>query len=317
MSEVLIHIGYHKTGTTWLQNNLFINNNETFHPLSVHQKGKSTLARCFIINRQGQLLNSFQSYKPHIVSAIKATINANPKPKDKIFVVSHERLSGTPHSGGFDASVISERIKNVLPNAKIFIVIREQKSKILSDYLQYLSIGGNFSLKKYMTTPYDGKIPFFSSSYYNYYHLILKYQQLFGKDHVLVLPYELFQKDKNKFIQSLASFMGKEIKIDPASFNDYENKTTNHFISFYFKWLNIFIHSTSVNHYSRFKSKLGSRLIEQVLHVLKKITPHSFDKKTKLKLSNEINDIVGNSYSNSNKKINELIKIDLSEYGYF
>ena len=57
------------------------------------------------------------------------------KDEAKVPVISHERLSGYPHSGGHDSKEIAHRLAAVFPNAKVVIVIREQKSMILSNYL--------------------------------------------------------------------------------------------------------------------------------------------------------------------------------------
>ena len=42
IEDLLIHIGYHKTGTTWLQNELFIHENPVFEPFSLESRGHST-----------------------------------------------------------------------------------------------------------------------------------------------------------------------------------------------------------------------------------------------------------------------------------
>ena len=48
--NTLIHIGYHKTATTWLQKKLFISGNEFFEPISNQPKGQSSLSKHFILD---------------------------------------------------------------------------------------------------------------------------------------------------------------------------------------------------------------------------------------------------------------------------
>jgi hypothetical protein len=57
-------------------------------------------------------------------------------------IVSFPRLSGHPYSGGYDSRPIADRIAQVFPEARILIVIREQRSTIVSTYKQYVHAGG-------------------------------------------------------------------------------------------------------------------------------------------------------------------------------
>ena len=68
-------------------------------------------------------------------------------------VLSYERLSGNPHSGGYDSKEIANRLVQVFPDAKILIVIREQKDIILSTYKQYIIEGGACTVKRYLHPP--------------------------------------------------------------------------------------------------------------------------------------------------------------------
>ena len=60
-TKILFHIGYHKTATSWLQNQLFISTSRNFVPVSKNNKGHSTLAKDFICDKEGYLLSSFDN----------------------------------------------------------------------------------------------------------------------------------------------------------------------------------------------------------------------------------------------------------------
>lgn len=229
MNDILVHIGYHKTGTTWMQNELFISESDSFKPLSINKSGHSTLARRFIFDEEGYLLNSFDNNEKTIRADLNELLGERDQDdENKVLVMSHERLSGTPHSSGFDSSIIARRIKNIFPYAKILIVIREQSSWILSNYFQYLSAGGTHSLYKYLNTKYDGRRPGFSPAHIEYHRPILDYQAKFGKQNVLVLPYELLVFDRTLFIKKIEAFVEKEIDIGGINFGKKYNikKTT-------------------------------------------------------------------------------------------
>lgn len=92
------------------------------------------------------LLNSFDSNGNSVRTELNSILEKKSQKGNKIFVMSNERLSGKPHSSGFDSFIIARRIKSIFPKGKMFLMIREQKTFLLSNYFQYLSCGGTFVL---------------------------------------------------------------------------------------------------------------------------------------------------------------------------
>ncbi|MCP4975398.1 MAG: hypothetical protein GY931_04490 [Maribacter sp.] len=317
IGNVLIHIGFHKTGTTWCQNNLFNSGSKTFKPLSKRKKGQSTLAKKFIYGDDGYLLSPFNLNKESIQKELDETIKDTSSFKNKVPVMSHERLSGNPHSGGFDASKICSMLKNTFPNAKVLIVIREQKSFILSNYFQYLSIGGTNDLHKYLNAKYDGKRPGYSPNHINFLNIIQEYRGKFGPDNILVLPYEIFLQNPSKFISMLGSFLNKEIDINTNSFKNYANKKNNHFAMYHFRVLNIFRKSTSVNNNSSFSTEYTRWIFDRIFKIICLTCSNKLDRKLKKKLQVQIQNQIGTRYKQDNIQLSKLIGIDLCEYGYY
>ena len=126
VNNLLIHIGYHKTASTWLQNILFTSKSKVFEPLSMKSHGFSSLARHFILDDENHLLSPFNNNEIRIQEEIERIVKSKPELNSKIPVLSHERLSVSPHSSGFDAHKIAGMLKYSFPDAKILIVIREQ-----------------------------------------------------------------------------------------------------------------------------------------------------------------------------------------------
>ena len=318
IDKILIHIGYDKTGSTWFQQELFTSESDTFEPFSVKNKGRSTIAHYFYTSSDGYLLSSFDDNYSTIQKEINYILAIPEKDfQNKIPVISSERLSGNPHSSGFDSNVIAHRLKKTFSNAKIFIVIREQKSFLLSNYFQYIFGGGIFSLRKYLTTKYDGKRPFFSPGHINYLPLIKEYVQLFGRENVLVLPYEMFKEDPMLFITRLEFFLNVKIVIKENIFNTRWNKRDHFFIRYYFRFLNIFRRNTSMNTCFLFSNKYIEYFINLIIKILGRLTPRTLNMILLSKLNNTINDFVSNRYFASNKELDSLINIDLSKYGYY
>lgn len=318
MDDVLIHIGYHKTGTTWLQNELFVPWNDVFEPLSQNDTKQSTLARHFYNDENGQLLSPFDLNEKKIREELTKILELpNRNFTGKIPVMSRERLSGHPSSGGFDAKVIAERIKNIFPNAKMFIVIREQREALLSNYFQYLHEGGIFNIKNFLTTKYDGFRPYFSLNYLKYDHLVGSYIKLFGKENVLVLPYELFRSNPGEFFQYLGQFVGRKIVVDQANVKKVINKRRFLYAKYRFRLLNYFTVSNSYNNYSALSNDFTRPTFESFLVALGHFLPDSLDRELKQRLRKRIRRIVKDYYVKSNLRLQKMIGYDLSAYGYF
>ena len=60
-NTVLIHIGYHKTGSTWLRNEIFIDESDIFSPIKREHGGHSQFADHFVCDEEGYILNSFDT----------------------------------------------------------------------------------------------------------------------------------------------------------------------------------------------------------------------------------------------------------------
>lgn len=317
MDNPLIHIGYHKTGTTWLQSHLFVDGHPVFHPVSATAMGPSTWAENLYVDENMDLLNAFDLNEKVIASKLSDLLQAKPLVNDKIAVVSHERLSGNPHSAAQDALSIATRIQNCFPKARIFISIREQASFILSSYLQYLSVGGTFGLQKYLLGNKDAKIPGFSPNHMKYDLLIARYQELFGEENVLVLPYELFERDKSQYFQFFREFLEVDFEVDDKLFDQRMNTATAHFLSYRLRFLNVFLFRNSLNHQSNLELGVaGRRLVRSLVRCLNFFVPDSLDNATQDQLRKEIDLWVADRFHESNVLTNSLIECDLTEFNY-
>ncbi|MGP1375882.1 MAG: hypothetical protein ACTS3T_23850, partial [Almyronema sp.] len=131
----LFHIGYHKTGTTWLQNCLF-KNNQTINFSFPFER--NNIVSQLIMPNQFRFTDDVKQYFSFGLSqAIE---------ESKVPVISHERLSGNPYGVWLESQVFADRLYSISPEAKVLIVIREQTSAILSMYFQYVRNGGTYSL---------------------------------------------------------------------------------------------------------------------------------------------------------------------------
>ena len=306
----LVHIGLHKTGSSLLQRALFSESELGF--LQPTNKAE-LLNNAFVLRDPGE------STEPAAMEELYRWRD-QAKAQGKVLALSHERLSGYPASGGYDQLDIASRIRGAFPNAQVLIVIREQRSVLLSMYLQSISDGSSLPLKRFLSPPepHIRRQPGFRFSFYEYDKLIQHYISLFGRDQVKVLPYEWLTVCPDKFAQELLHFSGTRSSEEMSAL-DVLNTPMNPSLPVAFQLLRR--HANLI-----FRTQLSNfgviNVSSTTLHsMVKKIrgltTPlHVFDKPLKQRYKALITDRTAGKYAASNAATSDLIGIDLGELGY-
>jgi len=297
--RVLIHVGYVKTGSTWLQTQIFNNKNLGFalvcdRPLLTHQ----------IIHPPIFEFN---------VDVIQQHINENLRHinDEKVPVVSHERLAGSAISGGFDSTIIADRLFELLPEAKALIVIREQLSHILSTYKEYVNQGGVCSLQQFLFPPEGRALPLFNFSFYEYHKLIEYYHSRWGREKILVLPYELLVQKPLDFYNTIASFVGA--KNAPSIPSDRVRISKGSFSVSVERQMNRLFYRSNVNPSAPFKiSKMKG-----IVRVMNRVTPNWLNRLIKIDIQKQIPLDVMKRYASSNKITESYSNFQLSDFGYY
>ena len=208
---LLIHIGYHKTATTWLQSRVF-KPRHGFHEVLDHAAVFDAIIAPHPLD-----------FDPAPVRDRLAAARAA-APGDGVDVVSLEALSGLPYDGGRESALYAERLHRIAPEARILVTIREQVAVMASLYMQYLSRAGTQSPARFFDErPYPGYTKF-SHRHFYYDRLVARYQALFGPDNVFVLPLETVAADQCTSVGLLAAFSGND-RLDPAAWA--ETRTRN------------------------------------------------------------------------------------------
>lgn len=205
IQQFYIHIGYFKTGTTWMQ--------KVFFP--------SVQNIAFVHSANAILDECLTSVRPFDFSAElareKILKHFNGK-EDEIFVLSRERLSGHPKAGGHDSKVIADRLRETFPEASIIIFIREQVEAIESAYKQYVKRGGTCGFKRWIFNRRK-TVPSFSLDYFRYEKLIGYYKLIFGNQRVYVYCYEDLRKNPKGLVDKLCRDLGfQRPKIDTEKY---------------------------------------------------------------------------------------------------
>jgi hypothetical protein len=196
--EILFHIGFHKTGTTWMQRRVFVPQ-QGFQRVMSHREVRELISGPNRLDFDPGPARSLltQRRQPDSQTATRQ------------FVVSSELLCGNPFSGNREAADFAHRIREISRSAKILITVREQLSMITSTYSEYISRGGTLTIRQFLDRPPLGFEGFDPNSF-RYDRLVDLYQQLFGPSQVCVIAHEAVRAQRLDELNRLRSFCNLE-----------------------------------------------------------------------------------------------------------
>lgn len=304
-APLLIHVGLHKTGTTWLQDRVFVSNQLGFH--SPWGPMASPAVAEFM------LVDPLSFSAPETLARLGPELDAA-RAKGLIPVLSHEGLSSRPVRGTYYAPTVAGRLKEVFPNARIVIGIREQNGMILSLYRQFVRNGGVYSLTQFIGAGDEppGWAPLCRLDFFHYDRFVRCYQDLFGEANVLVQPLELLRDDEPRYLQRLLDFAGSSGS--PADLGKAGVSNAG--------WggqtLEIF------RFFSRFavRNPLGPKqpwsvnTAQRICYKLDRIVPRSRHAKVEKSWKAFIRERTKGRYEQSNARLARMTGLDLAQMGY-
>lgn len=193
MPRHLLHIGYHKSATTWFQ--------QVYYPTvqGARYVDRDRTQRAFLVDSALQWR----------ADNARRTLAVD---EGERLILCEEGLSGYLHNGGLFGCLskdMAHRLKAVFPDADVVVFIRRQADIIAAAYAQYVRGGGTYRVNRYLwpqrylshgaESRYD-KIPRFSFDHFEYLPLLRLYVELFGRERVHVFPYEALHDDAGKFL---------------------------------------------------------------------------------------------------------------------
>ncbi len=286
----LIHVGFPKCGSTFLQAGLF-SKVKAINAITVGGKN------CIV-----PTIFSYLVYCPDpYYDQQKALKDAQDIDQD-VNVLSNE---------GFTAFVnpelIADRLKKTFGDTKILIVLRNQKSILLSHYLHDIKIGYIVSFDKWLDIQYAR----FRTQFFQYSHTINAYKKQFGDENVKVLLFEeLFKEEATTEIIDFIDLPNEGM--DQIDYNMKVNAAHSPLALYFWKFVNCHFGSKA-NYgagymYQLYRYRLASK-VDKIYSL--------FCGKKKIEYYNEeILAKVYEWYHEDNKKLNEIMGRDLSEFGY-
>ncbi|MCH4551248.1 hypothetical protein [Aestuariibaculum lutulentum] len=288
-----IHIGYPKTASTFLQKHIYTQ--LRYHKFIGHKE--------FVESGMFDMLWKIE----RSIDYEKITRYL----KGRAYFISFEEITGPSLQGAIIMDEMPLRLKKALnEDVKVLITIRRQDDLIKSIYLQYLHLGGTLRLKKVVNNPNFGQSRIDVNAY-NFYETYKNYCRQFGPENVRVIPYELLKYDKLVFKDLLEDFFECE------SFNFEISKDENRSIKGsqinFLRFVNNFLSSWVSEKYifpSKIFNQNNFRLRLQRSNFLR------FGKSFNSEEAVFLKDIL-ESFHSSNKLLDEELKLNLKQYGYY
>jgi hypothetical protein len=196
MTRHLIHIGYPKAGSTFLQAWF-----ERHPELRYAPGGLGGFRDVYEMARPPG-----RSYKYHVtsfegLSSPDDTAGGARPEANAHWVRDTDRMKG-------DQAWVCALLKSLFPGSRILIVTRGFKGTIFSGYSQYVKAGGVLRMSK--TLPESVLANAFRQVQNNldFDYLLRLYGEAFGEDNLIVLPYELLREDEGRFVAVLERHLG-------------------------------------------------------------------------------------------------------------
>lgn len=301
--KLLIHIGYPKTASTWLQQVIFSDEKTGF--LAPWGAQSDQAIEQFVIQDSFHFSaeSARQVFEPGLQEAAQRGL---------LPILSQEFLSCNPLMGRdwgkHWGREVAQRIHSTFPEALIFIVIREQKSIVYSSYKQHIKMGGTAKIEEFL-----GKVkskdfnPICRLDFFDYDLLIEYYQEKFSCDNVLVLPFELLQKEQKYFCKILYDFVGLQGKLNYSQTSKNVGYKGGRLVVQ--RQLNFFCKPRPSNNLTWLVACKLSAEVERFL-------PQGIHESIEKPIKEFIAEYVGDSFRESNQRTSRLIGVNLADFGY-
>lgn len=306
--STLIHIGFPKSGSTFLQKNIFETLKNIDYLTSVDNVVMDIL-----------YLNSFEFKKKYLENSINPNTNLNKKNT----VVSCEALTWDG-----DQFIICDRLRQIFNNeVTIMLILRNQLDFIESFYMHNLKDGIYVSFNTFLNQQFINHQTSILPKL-NYYNLLKYYKNTFGSNNVKVILFEeMFQNKQNTNIEY--EFFKKKFSINLKLVEGFKKvnksipsqlaplKCLSNYLFRYDKGLGKYdIGTVGIN------EKRPKRSIQYINGQLsnrffKNKFFSTFFKKKPLNISNENKNMILKYFSNSNKKLENEYNLNLKTNNYF
>ena len=308
MTRAVVHIGYHKTATTWFQSH--------FYPAV---KNARYIPRVAV--RKALLDDTAFHFD---ADAARRALGLAP---GESVAICEEGLSGYLHTGGllgYLSKEMAQRIKSVFPDAQIVMLVRNQPSIIAASYQQYVKGGGTHSLHRYLfgenylrgARGEIAKCPRFTFDHFDYAPLVAHYQELFGKQNVHVFAYEAFRAEPAAFLKDFCARLDFAVDLGAIALSSSSNRSYGLLTMAIVRMLNLFTNRTVQDKHYIVHIPFWYAVARVLGEGLNRLPVFGWAPKSAGLLGEELRAWIGQRYWRGNLELKALTGLPLEDYGY-
>lgn len=300
----VFHVGYIKTGTTFLQNQIFCRAD-----LGMAIAGGAA-SRAHLIEEL--LLTDGYSFDPAAAWARLSALETPSRDGGLVPVWSDETLLGDPINRLYNGHAIAERIAALPGPKKVIITIREQRSFALSAYREFIRQGERNEFSDFIGRGDEGRsfTPILWPEFLRYDRAIRFYRDALGAANVLVLPYEMMRAAPDAYIGLLDRFMDVNIAAMPDA--GAENKGHSALALRFARRLNSLSVRSPLSQRQGLSRKIAGRLVK----LTNRYAPAPLSARIEARMKAEINARYDGLFDASNAETQAMIGQNLAELGY-
>ncbi|MEM6550420.1 MAG: hypothetical protein AAF713_22245 [Pseudomonadota bacterium] len=299
---MLVHLGYQKAASTFLQKSVFSNHDVFELPWG---NPADEAIEHLVLSHYERL--DFKHLRASTIGV-----------KNRLPVISHEDLLAHPTEGRYYAETTLHRLKSLFPNARLLICIREQREMFFSLYFQYIRQGGTESLKMLLSR-HDhqaGFRPMFRRDHFEYDLMLDLVLRFFPAEQVLMQPHEFLRTDPKRYFSQLSGLC--EMPISAASPDRVVNMRIAGPALPIQRMLNRLITQRPHPGIEYDQSPLSMRIKNRAVRVADRLLGSSsrLSQRFDQRIRNTIEEMLGSYFAQSNSRLAKMLDIDLKSLGY-
>jgi hypothetical protein len=298
--RLLIHVGYPLASSAWLQKSVL-----------TAALGFRRLWPDGVLSADEFILPLSYTFDAQRVRTLLESELEDIARMNHVPVLSDERLCGGLSPWGYEGELVARRLHAVVPQAKVLICVREQRSWLLRLYQRVIRQGGIDSLEGFinkLTTQIEplASIPV-ARDYLKYDGLVGCYQQLFGRDNVLVLPVEQSEANCAEFINRILQF------VDLPALGCYRSSDSS---GVFMRELAFRRKLNRWSYHCGGRTDMGQYVLDKAARLAQQLTFEEVAQGDLRRAMSELNDSVRGYYDASNARLQKSVSIDITSYGY-
>ncbi len=299
----LLHVGYIKTGTTYLQQTIFADESLGFALVGGDQN-------------RALLVSWFRARNDYDfdAEALKTEMRALEEPirmRGLIPVWSEETLLGDPLVSDYCGPAILAQLKQLDLDVKVLITIRRQEGFALSGYREALRYG-RYRMRDFIGTGKEelSMRPILRPEFLCYDIALAHYRNTFGAANCTALPLEMLRSDPVGYANVICRLMDRPdaTNVDAAPRNVGRGATALTVA----RVLNGLYTVSPLT----FQRSLTHRMVDKVLNIINRLAPAALDRRIETTWRKQIDDAYENRFADSNRRLEEMTGLVLQQFDY-